>query len=151
MSLRSIMRRRWGRWPAGMAAAVGLAVQGLSAAPAVTPPLPTCATAPTTPSVTEGPFYKRGSPARASLVEPGMPGTRITVAGYVLSTQCRPIAGAWLDFWQADGRGQYDVAGYRLRGHQFTNASGAFSLETILPGLYPGRTRHLHVKVRAPI
>jgi protocatechuate 3,4-dioxygenase beta subunit len=57
---------------------------------------------------------------------------------------------AWLDFWQADDRGQYDTAGYRLRGHQFTDAAGAFSLETTLPGLYPGRTRHIHVKVRAP-
>ena len=25
-----------------------------------------------------------------------------------------------------------------------------FSLETILPGIYPGRTRHLHVIVQAP-
>lgn len=127
-----------------------LAVQGVSAAPATPPPPPTCATARTTPPVTEGPFYKPGSPERASLVEPGMPGTRITVAGYVLSMQCRPIAGAWLDFWQADDRGQYDTAGYRLRGHQLTDASGAFSLETILPGLYAGRTRHIHVKVRPP-
>jgi protocatechuate 3,4-dioxygenase beta subunit len=125
-------------------------VQGVSAAAAVTPPPPSCATARFTPSVTEGPFYKRGSPERTSLIEPGMPGTRITVTGYVLSTECRPVAGAWLDFWQADERGGYDNAGYRLRGHQFTNNAGAFSLQTILPGLYPGRTRHIHVKVRAP-
>ena len=41
-------------------------------------------------------------------------------------------------------------AGYRLRGHQFTDANGRFSLETIVPGLYPGRTRHIHVKVQRP-
>jgi len=40
--------------------------------------------------------------------------------------------------------------GYRLRGHQFTDASGAYRLETIVPGVYPGRTRHIHVKVQAP-
>ena len=40
--------------------------------------------------------------------------------------------------------------GYRLRGHQFTDEAGHYSLETVVPGLYPGRTRHLHVKVQAP-
>jgi protocatechuate 3,4-dioxygenase beta subunit len=150
MSLGSISRTRCGRWTAGLVAATALAIQSVSAAPAVTPPPPTCTTARVTTSETAGPYYRPGSPERASLLEPGMPGTRITVTGYVLSTQCRPIAGAWLDFWQADDRGQYDTAGYRLRGHQFTDAAGAFFLETILPGLYSGRTRHIHVKVRAP-
>ncbi len=150
MPLGAMLGTRRRRWLAGLVAAIALPIQSLSAAPAAPPPPPTCATARTTPSVTEGPFYKAGSPERASLVEPGMAGTRITVAGYVLSAQCRPIAGAWLDFWQADERGQYDNTGYRLRGHQFTNAAGAYSLETVLPGLYPGRTRHIHVKVRAP-
>jgi protocatechuate 3,4-dioxygenase beta subunit len=149
MSFGSILRTRRGRWTAGLVAAA-LAIQSVSAAPAVTPPPPTCATARVTTSGTAGPYYRPGSPERTSLLEPGMPGTRITVTGYVLSTQCRPIAGAWLDFWQADDRGQYDTAGYRLRGHQFTDAAGAFSLETVLPGLYSGRTRHIHVKVRAP-
>jgi protocatechuate 3,4-dioxygenase beta subunit len=72
------------------------------------------------------------------------------IAGTVLSTDCRPVARALLDFWQADDRGQYDNAGFRLRGHQFTDDRGRFRLETIVPGLYPGRTRHLHVKVQAP-
>ncbi len=149
MPSQATVRTPCGRWSAGLAAALVLAVQSVSAAAAVPPP-PACATARVTPSETEGPFYKRGSPERTSLIEPGMPGTRITVTGYVLSSECRPVAGAWLDFWQADERGQYDNAGYRLRGHQFTNNTGAFSLQTILPGLYPGRTRHIHVKVRAP-
>jgi protocatechuate 3,4-dioxygenase beta subunit len=40
--------------------------------------------------------------------------------------------------------------GYRLRGHQFTDDQGRYTLETVVPGLYPGRTRHFHVKVQAP-
>jgi len=103
-----------------------------------------------TPSQTEGPYYKPGSPERASLREPGLAGTPLTITGYVFSTACRPIAHAWLDFWQADSSGNYDNAGFRLRGHQFTDKQGRYSLETIVPGEYPGRTRHIHVKVQAP-
>jgi protocatechuate 3,4-dioxygenase beta subunit len=55
-----------------------------------------------------------------------------------------------LDFWQADAQGEYDNAGYRLRGHQFSDDAGRYRLETVLPGLYPGRTAHIHVKVQAP-
>ena len=79
-----------------------------------------------------------------------MGGTRIIVTGSVLSTDCRPIPGALLDFWQADDRGEYDNSGFRLRGHQFTDEHGRYRLETIVPALYPGRTRHIHVRVQAP-
>jgi len=118
----------------------------------VTPPPPACtAQIAATLSQTEGPFYKLGSPQRRSLVDANMPGARLIVTGYVLSRgDCKPIANAWLDFWQADERGEYDNIGYRLRGHQFADRSGIYYLETIMPGLYPGRTRHIHVKVRAP-
>ncbi len=79
-----------------------------------------------------------------------MSGTRLIVTGYVLTTDCQPIANAWLDFWQADDQGAYDNTGYRLRGHLFTDEQGRYRLETIVPGEYPGRTEHIHVKVRAP-
>ncbi|HEU0077508.1 MAG TPA: hypothetical protein VFQ76_07645, partial [Longimicrobiaceae bacterium] len=103
-----------------------------------------------TPAETEGPYFKRSSPERASLLEAGTAGTRLSLTGLVLTRGCRPVSGALLDFWQADDSGAYDNTGFRLRGHQFTDAAGAFRLETVLPGLYPGRTRHLHVKVQAP-
>ncbi|CAL9345216.1 carbohydrate-binding protein [Streptomyces sp. enrichment culture] len=103
-----------------------------------------------TPPQTEGPYFKPRSPRRTSLLEPGLPGTRLTVTGYVFGRACRPIPGTLLDFWQADANGAYDNTGFRLRGHQFTDARGAFALTTIVPGLYPGRTRHIHVKVQAP-
>ena len=103
-----------------------------------------------TPPATEGPFFTQRSPRRASLLEPGMVGTRIVVAGRVFTRECRPVRGALLDFWHADDAGEYDNVGYRLRGHQFTDAEGRYRLETIVPGLYPGRTRHYHLKVQPP-
>src|ERR1700694_2015058 len=103
-----------------------------------------------TPSQTEGPFYKPGSPERTSLREPGLAGMPLTVSGYVLSATCQLVAHAWLDFWQADSNGNYDNTGFRLRGHQYTSNYGHYTLKTILPGEYPGRTRHIHVKVQAP-
>ena len=103
-----------------------------------------------TPSVTEGPFYKAGSPERSSLLETGMQGTQLTLSGYVVTTDCQPLSNVLLDFWQADSQGQYDNAGYLLRGHLFTDAMGHYQLVTIIPGLYPGRTEHIHVKVQAP-
>ncbi|RZQ65858.1 carbohydrate-binding protein [Amycolatopsis suaedae] len=103
-----------------------------------------------TPPQMEGPYFKPNSPQRTSLVGPGTPGTRLTVSGYVFGLACLPVARALLDFWQADVNGAYDNVGYNFRGHQFTDANGAFRLSTIVPGLYPGRTRHIHVKVQAP-
>ena len=103
-----------------------------------------------TPSQTEGPFFAPDSPERASLLEPGLGGTRLTIAGAVVDTGCRPVPGALLDFWQADDHGQYSHESFRLRGHQFTDAQGRWRLETIVPALYTGRTRHIHVKVQAP-
>jgi protocatechuate 3,4-dioxygenase beta subunit len=103
-----------------------------------------------TPAQTEGPYFKPNSPERTSLVTPGTQGTRLTVSGYVFGLACQPVNRALLDFWQADVNGAYDNVGYTFRGHQYTNAQGAFTLSTIVPGLYPGRTRHIHVKVQAP-
>ncbi len=98
----------------------------------------------------EGPYYKSGAPERTVLVESGMPGTRLLLTGQVLTTDCRPVAGAQLDFWQADDRGEYDNVGYILRGRQVADEMGRYRLETILPGRYPGRPPHIHVKVNAP-
>lgn len=103
-----------------------------------------------TPRQTEGPFYTPDTPQRTNLVEAGMEGERISLAGFVLDRRCRPVPGALLDLWHCDATGQYDNQGYRLRGHQFSDADGRFVFETIVPGRYPGRTRHYHIKVQAP-
>jgi len=103
-----------------------------------------------TPALTEGPYFKAGSPERTSLLESGMAGTRLVLTGYVLTADCQPVAHALIEFWQADAGGQYDNSGYTLRGQQYTDAAGRYQLETVVPGEYPGRTEHIHVKVQAP-
>ena len=142
-------RRDFVRLTLGTSAAVAL--RAVATGAQSRPATPACGadTAPT-PAQTEGPYFKRSSPERASLLEPALTGSRLVVTGLVLGTDCRPVPHALLDFWQADGSGHYDNAGQRLRGHQFTDAEGRYRLETVLPGLYPGRTRHIHVKAQAP-
>jgi protocatechuate 3,4-dioxygenase beta subunit len=103
-----------------------------------------------TPGQTEGPYFKPGSPGRASLLDAGTAGTRVTLTGWVVTKGCRPVPGAVLDFWQADDAGRYDNSDYGMRGHVVADAQGRYVIETILPGMYPGRTRHIHVKIQAP-
>ena len=88
--------------------------------------------------LTEGP---------STITATGVAGTPFVLTGFVLTKSCAPLANARVDFWQADGNGNYDDAGYTLRGWQLTDANGAYRLETVIPGLYPGRTEHIHVKV----
>ena len=102
---------------------------------------------PSTPRQTEGPFFKTNSPERISLVEGRA--ANLVVTGHVLDKDCKPVANALLDFWHADENGDYDNAGFRYRGHQFTDAQGRYRLETIVPAEYPGRARHIHVKAQA--
>lgn len=143
-------RRTFLRLSAGVPAALALGVTNARAQTAPLTPTPSCPDDGPTPRQTAGPFYKPDSPRRTSLLEPGMKGTRIVLTGAVLSTQCTPIPGALVDFWHADDGGVYDNAGFRLRGHQLTDDRGRYRLETIVPGLYPGRTRHFHVNVQPP-
>jgi protocatechuate 3,4-dioxygenase beta subunit len=100
-----------------------------------------------TPRQTEGPFYTPGTPLRTSLLEGGEK-TRFILAGRVLSPQCQPVRNALVDLWHCDEEGVYDNRGFRYRGHQFTDGEGRYRFETAVPALYPGRTRHFHVKVQ---
>jgi protocatechuate 3,4-dioxygenase beta subunit len=114
-----------------------------------TGPVPsiTCSKTPL-PALTEGPYYKSGSPRTQSLRNEKTPGTALSLSGYVLDLNCNPVPNAWIDFWQTDANGDYDNQGFVLRGHQFTDQNGKYSLETIIPGEYTGRTPHIHVKVK---
>jgi protocatechuate 3,4-dioxygenase beta subunit len=88
-----------------------------------------------------GPFYTANAPARERT------GDGLTVQGSVRSsTDCKPLPNAQLEWWSANGRGEYDDA---HRATQRTDAAGAFRYVTDMPGLYPGRPPHVHVKVSA--
>lgn len=140
-----------GRSVQDMLASLSASGSGDSLAVAQLPPTPACGDDDdVTLAQTEGPYYTPNTPQRTSFLEPDITGTRLVVSGYVLSTGCSPVGQALIDFWHCDDAGVYDNVGFRLRGHQFTDAAGRYSLETILPGIYPGRTRHIHVKVQAP-
>ena len=103
-----------------------------------------------TPELTEGPYFTASSPLRRSILPAAAAGTRLTLSGRVLTTAGKPVPKALIDFWQCDASGVYDNSGYRFRGHQFTDARGRYSVTTVVPGVYPGRTKHIHVKVQAP-
>jgi protocatechuate 3,4-dioxygenase beta subunit len=99
--------------------------------------------------VEEGPYYKTGSPERQSIAAPGTPGKKLVLEGRVLDRDGHPIPRAWLDFWHADGNGEYDNEGFNLRGHQYADADGCSHLETVRPKEYLFRSPHVHAKVRA--
>src|ERR1700741_2718759 len=92
-----------------------------------------------TPEDMEGPFYKAGAPARASLFDPKSKADKLVLSGLGSGADCKPLANVALDFWHADERGEYDNAGYRYRGLVRTDAQGRYRLETNLPPPYSGR------------
>ncbi len=111
---------------------------------------------------TLGPYWLDGAPARSDLTEPGLAGTRLQITGRVLglgAAACTPLAGALLDVWQSDDRGDTpadysDGTTWRLRGRLYTAADGSYDLRTIVPGRYLNgdelRPAHIHVRVSAP-
>lgn len=100
---------------------------------------PACA--PTAPDM-EGPFYKAGAPMREST------GRGFVVSGTVKSAgSCTHIAGARVEWWQANPRGTYDD---EHRGTMLTRSDGTYRFETDFPPPYFGRPSHIHFKVFAP-
>lgn len=132
---------RAGSSPLGYAFSEPAADRGLGLAPPLT-----CTRG--TRAQTAGPFYTPRTPRRADLREPGTNGEPLVLEGLVLTPDCKPLGGAVVDIWHCDERGRYDNDGFRYRGHQFTDATGAFRFETIRPTRYRGRTAHIHVKVQ---
>jgi protocatechuate 3,4-dioxygenase beta subunit len=70
---------------------------------------------------------------------------------------CLPLPGAQVDVWHCDAEGLYSDAddfqestiGFKfLRGYQLTDKNGGATFTTIYPGWYPGRTVHIHFKIR---
>jgi protocatechuate 3,4-dioxygenase beta subunit len=139
------------QWLAATSAgAVGAMLAPGDAHAQLLPATPSCgAGEATTIAQTEGPFFKAATPEKRDFRRDAQ-GEAFTLVGFVVDRRCQPIAGALVELWHADARGAYDNEGYRLRGHQIADAQGRYMFETIMPGVYTGRTRHFHVKAQAP-
>lgn len=117
------------------------------------------------PEQTEGPYFVDEALQRSDIrsdpgsgkVSDGVPlQLRVVVAQFGASG-CAPLPQAQVDLWHCDALGVYsdvqdasfDTTGQRfLRGYQRTDAQGEARFTTIFPGWYPGRTVHVHFKVR---
>jgi protocatechuate 3,4-dioxygenase beta subunit len=113
-------------------------------------PSPGCTEADLTPAVANVAGFKPGSPARTTLIEPGMTGSKIVIAGFVIGIKCGRVKGARLDFWHADPTGAIDQQGFRFRGHQLTDGEGKYRLETLMPGAAGTRAPAVHVRLTPP-
>jgi protocatechuate 3,4-dioxygenase beta subunit len=86
---------------------------------------------------------KAADTSRAVFWRPGDPGQRLHIRGRVTGPTGRPVPGAVVYFWQADGTAAYTE---RYQGTVETGADGGHSLITALPGQYAGN-KHIHVAV----
>ncbi|HUP96626.1 MAG TPA: hypothetical protein VM073_01730 [Usitatibacter sp.] len=118
---------------------------------------------PSTPGMTEGPFYPRRMPADAdgdlTRVEgrsQRASGTPLDVTGRVVDRSGRPRINARVEVWQCDALGQYHLVGeaessldpnFQGFGAVTTDADGRYAFRTIKPVPYPGRTPHIHFAV----
>ncbi len=131
------------------------------AATSGTPP-PSCVVKP---AQTEGPYFVDEKLNRSDIrTDPGdgtpKAGAELRLifnVSRVDGGSCAPLAGVMVDIWHCDALGVYsdigddgvDTRGKKfLRGYQLTDRNGAASFITIYPGWYPGRTVHIHFKVR---
>ena len=108
------------------------------------------------------PWIVRGAEATTlpvlRLAPAGEPGQRIALTGTIYARDGRtPLPGVRLFVYQTDAAGYYarpvsDPRRARLRGWVESDAAGRYTIETVLPGHYPGREtpRHIHAHVYAP-
>jgi hydroxyquinol 1,2-dioxygenase len=90
-----------------------------------------------------GPFYVpplKESPPDSD-ISGGAHGTPLHMSGRVLTPDGAPIPEAWVDVWQADDDGYYDVQKpgqeENLRARFRTDTDGRFSFWSIVPTSYP--------------
>lgn len=133
-----------------------------TSAPAVTTaasvPVPACVVRP---EMTEGPYFVdemlnrsdiRSDPSDGA-VSVGAPLELTFNVSQVSANGCVVLPNAQVDIWHCDAFGVYsDVENAQgkkfLRGYQVSDANGQAKFVTIYPGWYPGRTVHIHFKIR---
>lgn len=91
-----------------------------------------------------GPFYVQNPPEfdHGTDISGGEKGTPLHVVAEVSAPDGKPLANAWVDVWQSDEDGFYDVQrddvdGANLRARFRTDAAGRVSFWTIVPKFYP--------------
>lgn len=132
--------------------------------------LPAWAAVTRTPQLTEGPFYPfNSSNSLPALTErdadltklkngkAAAAGKTLLLSGILRDLEGKPLAGATVEIWQTDDGGVYYHSGNRASdrdqsfqffGECVTDAEGKYAFRTVLPGLYTGRIRHIHFKVK---
>jgi len=119
-----------------------------------------------TPRLTEGPFYPDKLPldtdndlliVNDSITQAG--GDVTWLNGRVLDARGDPIRNALVEIWQCDNNGVYLHSGnfgghdkqdthFQGFGRFLTGSTGEYVFRTIKPVPYPGRTPHIHYKVK---
>ena len=121
-----------------------------------------------TPAQTEGPFYPDKMPLDTdndlliindSITE--AVGTVTHLTGRIMDAKGDPIRNAIIEIWQVDGKGSYlhskgansqnggvKDSNFQGFGRFLTGSTGEYYFRTIKPVPYPGRTPHIHVKIK---
>jgi protocatechuate 3,4-dioxygenase beta subunit len=119
-----------------------------------------------TPRLTEGPFYPDKLPLDTDndllIVNDSLTpavGEVTWVSGRVLDSRGDPLRNALVEIWQCDAKGVYLHSGnfgghaqqdknFQGYGRFLTGSTGEYVFRTIKPVPYPGRTPHIHYKVK---
>jgi len=109
-----------------------------------------------------GPYYFEEAPFRSVIAHADEPGQRLFISGNVKQNDCEnSISGSLIEIWQANDEGCYGIVEdcdtgnpendyFNLRGKFFSDVNGDYTFESILPGYYGSRPRHLHIKITTP-
>jgi protocatechuate 3,4-dioxygenase beta subunit len=118
-----------------------------------------------TPKQTEGPFYPDKLPldtdndllAINENLTPAV-GEVTYVSGRILDAKGDPLRNAVVEIWQCDNNGAYLHSGtsnkdkkdknFQGFGRFVTGSTGEYLFRTIKPVPYPGRTPHIHYKIK---
>jgi protocatechuate 3,4-dioxygenase beta subunit len=117
-----------------------------------------------TPAQTEGPFYPDRLPldqdndlTRVAGHKAAAAGEMTDLTGRILDLNGKPLGGVVIEIWQVDHNGHYihsrdagaaNDADFQGFGRFETGQDGGYRFRTIKPVPYPGRSPHIHVKLR---